>query len=86
MRGLARSPRTRYATAREMAEAVEACLGVASAGEVADWVERLAGSVLSARAEIVRQVEAITALAVDRRGFDGAESAPAVHAPLGVCA
>jgi serine/threonine-protein kinase len=65
VRGLARNPRARYTTAREMADAVESCLGVAPAGEVAAWVERLAGSVLSARAEVVRHAETITADAVE---------------------
>ncbi len=56
-RGLARAPADRYDTAREMALALEAALGVASPVEVAAWLESFAGDALGKRAAIVAQVE-----------------------------
>ena len=56
--GLSRSPDSRYQTARDMALAIEQVLGgVASTTEIADWMERVAGTVLSARGDMVAAVE-----------------------------
>ena len=63
-RGLARSPAERYPTAREMADALERCLGVASMNEIADWVVGAAGSTLDKRARMVAAIERST----DRSG------------------
>ncbi len=57
LRGLDRDPARRYGTAREMAIAVERCVGVASPSEVGDWVETAARDVLSRRAEKVAEIE-----------------------------
>jgi len=56
-RAIARSPKERFATAREMAEAVDACIDVASSMKVAQWVESTAGPGLEKRRELVAQVE-----------------------------
>ena len=56
MRGLARNPRERYQTARDMALAIEQ-FGVAPASEVASWVASLAGTSLADRAKLVVAAE-----------------------------
>jgi serine/threonine-protein kinase len=56
LRGLSRHPSARFATAREMAVALEAA-GAASIAEVADWVEAIASSSLAVRAEKIARVE-----------------------------
>ena len=50
-------PAGRYATAREMALALEKCAGTASTTEVGEWVERLAKTTLSARADVLGGIE-----------------------------
>ncbi|MCS6901594.1 MAG: protein kinase, partial [Polyangiaceae bacterium] len=57
LRGLARAPEERYATAREMAMELERSVGVAPQSVVGEWVERLAGSVLRTRDALVSSVE-----------------------------
>ncbi len=66
LRALARDPAARYATAREMARALEQAMPPASSVEVSAWVESRAGSRLAARAELVARVESrIAALRED---------------------
>jgi serine/threonine-protein kinase len=57
LRGLRRDPSERYATAREMAQALDASVGVASAAEIGDWIERVAGQVLEERAKRIAEIE-----------------------------
>jgi serine/threonine-protein kinase len=57
MRGLQRDPSKRYATAREMALELEACLPVASASSIGNWVERLAHEALAQRARRMTDIE-----------------------------
>ncbi len=52
----------RYATAREMASAVERVGGVASPAEVADWVESYAGERINARTRRVAEIESAAQL------------------------
>jgi serine/threonine-protein kinase len=59
LRGLARDPEHRYATAREMALDLERCVGVASAAEVGEWVESLVGPRLSQRAAKIAEIEGV---------------------------
>jgi eukaryotic-like serine/threonine-protein kinase len=54
LRALSREPAERFATARDMATAIEASLRVASQSELADWLQRVAGSTLSQRAAQLR--------------------------------
>jgi serine/threonine-protein kinase len=56
-RGLAPRPEDRFATALEMAEALERAVRPATRAEVAAWVEELAGDVLRERAGYVAEVE-----------------------------
>jgi eukaryotic-like serine/threonine-protein kinase len=57
MRGLEREPGNRYATAREMAQELDATFGVASAAEIGDWVERVAAQELEERAKRIADIE-----------------------------
>jgi serine/threonine-protein kinase len=58
MKGLSRDPAQRYATAREMAVALERAVGgLAPQREIAQWVEKLAGAELAARAQVVEALE-----------------------------
>jgi eukaryotic-like serine/threonine-protein kinase len=58
MRALATDPIERFATAREMAEALDVCMRPASANQVASWLESLAGHALQARSKLVAEAEA----------------------------
>ena len=56
-RGLARDPTKRYATARDMALALEDALAPASAAKIGDWVEATAQDTLHQREQSLAQVE-----------------------------
>lgn len=60
LRGLDQNPTKRYATAREMAIALEKCVGLATPSEVGEWVETTAREVLHHRAEKIAQIESTT--------------------------
>jgi eukaryotic-like serine/threonine-protein kinase len=62
MRGLAKDAAQRYASAREMALALESAMPVASSMEVGAWVESVAGPALSLRARAVSEVEKSSSL------------------------
>jgi serine/threonine-protein kinase len=68
LKGLARDPADRFATAREMARALEKCGQIATPSEVAEFVEAIAGELLSERARHVAAIEA-SELALDERVF-----------------
>ena len=57
MSGLNPDPARRYATAREMAVAIERAVPPATASEVSDWVEATARDVLLRRADLVAEIE-----------------------------
>ena len=57
MKGLARDPRDRFSTAREMARAIEQCVRAASASDVGDWVESIVGRDLDKRATAIAEIE-----------------------------
>ena len=57
-RALATSPRDRFATAEEMALAIEEAEGIAPAARVGEWLRELAADVLAERGELVAEVEA----------------------------
>jgi eukaryotic-like serine/threonine-protein kinase len=56
-RGLARDPSIRFATAAEMAAALEGAIGPSSQREVGLWVADVAGEILQARAEVLCRIE-----------------------------
>jgi serine/threonine protein kinase len=57
LRALDRDPARRFATAREMARAIEALVPIAHAPEVGEWVEALAGDALTDRARKMARIE-----------------------------
>ena len=57
MKGLSREPGERFATAREMAAAIETAMPIAPAREIAEWVESTVGAALGARAKLVEAIE-----------------------------
>ncbi len=57
MRGLSRDPNARFATAREMALALDKCVAPASLAEMSEWLETAAGSMLTERAAKVKAIE-----------------------------
>lgn len=57
MRALDRDPRKRFATALEMAEALEACDRAAPPAEVATWIRSVAADILAKRTSLVSEVE-----------------------------
>jgi serine/threonine-protein kinase len=57
LRGLARDPAARFATAREMARALERTLPLAPASDVGEYVEKMAGPALAQRAEQIAEIE-----------------------------
>jgi serine/threonine-protein kinase len=60
MRALEYEPSKRFQTAKEMAQALEAAVPMASAPRVAEWVEQLAGGQLAVRRESVARIESIS--------------------------
>ncbi|HEX8793540.1 MAG TPA: serine/threonine-protein kinase [Polyangiaceae bacterium] len=57
VRGLQRDPADRYATAREMAQELDAALAVAPAAEIGDWVEHVAARDLEERSNRIAEIE-----------------------------
>jgi hypothetical protein len=57
LRALGRDPAARFATAREMARAIEAATPIATASGVGDWAEALAGPTLRERASTLARIE-----------------------------
>jgi eukaryotic-like serine/threonine-protein kinase len=57
MKALQGDARRRFSTALEMADFLESALAPATSRDVARWMERLAGDVLTQRARLVRDVE-----------------------------
>lgn len=59
-RGLSAEPSQRFATALEMATALEAACSPSSQREVAEWVKRVAAELLAERAKALRELETST--------------------------
>jgi serine/threonine protein kinase len=57
MRGLEKDPKKRFASAREMALAIEDCVQLAAIYEVGEWVERTAKTMLGERAQKLAEIE-----------------------------
>ena len=57
LRGLARDPAARFATARDMALAIEQTIGLASPYEVGEWVESVAAEEIGRRARNIAEIE-----------------------------
>jgi serine/threonine-protein kinase len=80
-RGLVREPDGRYASAREMALEIEACLPPVRLSEVGAWVERLAGRTLAKRAADLAEIERAEATDAWPQETAGPTDAPD-HEPL----
>jgi serine/threonine-protein kinase len=78
MRALNRQRDARYATARDFAIALEESVGVATARQIGEWVERIAAEELSARAEQLATLEA-SAQKADRHSFERLADAAAAR-------
>jgi serine/threonine-protein kinase len=78
LRGLARDPATRFATAREMALDLESTLAPATASQVSDWIEAMASDVLLGRAARVAEIES---LSTEVAATAAADSTPLAGAP-----
>jgi serine/threonine-protein kinase len=61
LRGLACEPADRYATARDMALAIESAMPLAPASQVGRWVESLAGEALAERTRQIAEIEGAVA-------------------------
>jgi serine/threonine-protein kinase len=57
LKGLSKDPSERYATALEMAEALESALAPANKREIGAWVSRVAATSLAARATALEAIE-----------------------------
>ncbi|MET0595340.1 MAG: serine/threonine-protein kinase, partial [Polyangiaceae bacterium] len=57
LRGLEKDPKKRFASAREMALAIEDCVQLAHIYEVGEWVERTAKAMLAERAQKLAEIE-----------------------------
>lgn len=57
LKAISRDPKKRYATAREMALALESAVHLATSTVVGAWTEKLAAEVLAERAARIREVE-----------------------------
>jgi eukaryotic-like serine/threonine-protein kinase len=65
LRGLERDPAKRYPTARDMANDLGSIIGVASASEIGEWVEKNAAEELRQRAATIAEIERAAADAGD---------------------
>ncbi len=63
MRGLRLDPAERFASAREMAIALEDAAGVAPPRHVGEWIEALAGASIAERAERIKEIESMSSSA-----------------------
>ena len=68
LRGLARNPQDRFASAREMALALEEAIHLATSTVVGAWTERLAAETLASRAAAIAEVEASIPPSEERSG------------------
>ena len=84
MKALSRSRDKRFATALEMAIAVEASAPVAPAGEISAWLERVAGDVLAERSARVEELEREAMTAAPTAASAAAAAAAAASAPTEV--
>jgi eukaryotic-like serine/threonine-protein kinase len=86
LRGLSLDPEERFATAREMALALERCTALASASEIGEWVTSTAGNILRDRAAQVSALESASAVAVAGDTSDEPRTSvrpPAASQPVG---
>jgi serine/threonine-protein kinase len=76
-RGLQRKPERRFATARDMAQALEVCLAPSTPGQVGAWVEAMAHESLAERAARLRAIEKRSALEAIEQAAPASQTTPA---------
>jgi serine/threonine protein kinase len=57
LRGMKKNPAERFATAREMARALQKAIPIASPSDVGEWVERMAGATIRSRTQKIASME-----------------------------
>jgi serine/threonine-protein kinase len=77
LRGLARNPADRFATAREMGRALEKCMPLAPTSEVGEYVEALAATTLAQRAARMAEIESSSTSRPSRSGLPAAPTSSA---------
>ena len=80
MRALARPAQDRFASARDMARAIERAVPPIAAADVGEWVERMAERALASRADVMARIEisSHTSSPVHARDTDPMARPPAV--------
>ena len=76
LRGLAVDPAARYASAHEMARDIERKTRVASAGEVSEWVEKMAADGLAAQARKLAEIASRTDISGEVESGPKSEARP----------
>ncbi len=83
LRGIDPNPARRFATAREMARALQIAVPPAAASDVGDWVQSTAGTTITSRAKRVAIIERSTTMDSDFRPMQVPET-PMRVSPLGL--
>jgi hypothetical protein len=78
LRGLDRNPERRFASARDMARALEAVVPPAASDDVAQWMQSLAGHQLAARRATLTRLERAAAAEAEADRRLAAGSSPAI--------
>ncbi len=81
LRGLDANPSVRFASARDMARALQRATATATAPDVGDWVEALSGPNLSARARKIAAIESAGAPSSSRPGLPAAQDSAPLSVP-----
>jgi eukaryotic-like serine/threonine-protein kinase len=81
LRGLDPNPLERFPSAREMARALQRAVPIASASDVGDWVESIAGVNLSVRAQKIVTIESSRTLPAAPSSADLLDASPSSHPP-----
>lgn len=68
LKGLVKDPDQRYATARDMAVALEDAVPLMSPRQISEWVEIHAGKSLAAKAERIKEIETVTSISMPPTG------------------
>jgi serine/threonine protein kinase len=76
MRALARRAQDRFASARDMARAIERAVPPIASAEVGEWVEKMADRALASRADIVARIEISSHTSVPLSAEEEGPSAP----------
>jgi eukaryotic-like serine/threonine-protein kinase len=86
LRGMKKDPAARFATAREMARALQKAIPIARPSEVGEWVERIAGATIHSRTQKIASMEGRSGVLTlvpesTREVTDGTASASAAPVP-----